>query len=194
MEFYCGFLSSWSWHNGYLAEYFKPTRNLLLSNEQIKPVSSTLNQIDPLGGILRKEWEDPIHPWMSGSLCGRTGSFSEDKITGDKQLLPDIDFRLETSRALLSIGLRSSRLYGWGEEKVRNEGLLLCFLQRWAEEYTCTGTTPRVQETNRIGQQQPQVRRKESRPRGPRFLSHYWFNRLLWLWILWALHGDADKT
>lgn len=130
MEFYCGFLSSWSWHNGYLAECFKPTRNLLLSNEQIKPVSSTLNQIDPLRGILRKEWEDPIHPSMSGSLCGRTGSFSEDKITGDKQLLPDMDFRLETSRALLSIGLRSSRLYGWGEEKEEEWRAFAVFLTK----------------------------------------------------------------
>lgn len=61
-------LSSRSWHNGYLAGYFKPSRNLLLSNQQIKPVSSTLNQIDPLIGILRKEWGDPVQPWMSGSL------------------------------------------------------------------------------------------------------------------------------
>lgn len=110
-------------------------------------------------------------------LWGRTGSFSEDKITGDKQLSPDMNFRLKTSRDLLRIGLRSSRLCAWEEEKVWNEGLLLFLtkLSRGVHLHCYYPKDTRDQQNwAAIATSQ-----KESQPRIPRFLNHYWFNRLL---------------
>lgn len=135
---------------------------------------------------LLKKWmgkpQSPMAVWES--LGRKDWEFlSEDKMTKKKPLLLEMDFGLENSRISLNIenfkALRASRLcmyvhvLGWKEERIQNEELLLCFLQRRANEYTCTGSTSKGGRDQQSWAATTKSQRKEAQPKSSSVLSHH---------------------